>query len=224
MAKPVIDPPGSRHQVDGPVALLASNDDPAPLETFEAPADEAVPLRSSSDAERNEAWRTLYDAQFDRVYRLVARFGVPSAEVEDVTQQVFMVAYRRIAEVGAIGNVGGWLRGITTRVIADHHRWRRVRRVKAFMVDALYGDDATVRSTPASDAESAQVQEQVGAVLRQLSPKLRAVLVLCDIEELELAEVAENLAIPVNTVRSRRRLARESFQRLWQAQQGESHE
>jgi RNA polymerase sigma-70 factor (ECF subfamily) len=220
VAKPVIDRSGSGHREDGPVALLADTD---PLEALDAP-DESVPFRSSSDAERNGAWRTLYEAQFDRVYRLVARFGVPSAEVEDVTQQVFLVAYRRIGEVGAIGNVVGWLRGITSKVVADHHRWRKVRVVKAFMVDALYGDDAAARPTPANDAESAQVQEQVGAVLRQLSPKLRAVLVLCDIEDLELAEVAESLAIPVNTVRSRRRLARESFQRLWRSQQGERDE
>lgn len=181
------------------------------------PADERVKGLVSDDRDvREQAWRALYDDQFDRVHRLASRFGVPPGEVEDVVQQVFLVAFRRIAEVGEIGSVTGWLRGIAVKVISDRHRWRRVRRVKQWIVDGIYRETGPGPTTPLRDAEQAEEQERIGTVLRRMRPKLRAVLVLCDIDECSLAEAAETLQIPVNTVRSRRRLARESFRKLWE--------
>jgi RNA polymerase sigma-70 factor, ECF subfamily len=209
---PVIDRAVTRHMSDRSSSVLSHPDDVAL---------EAGPLRSVSTSTRDQAWRVLYDQQFDRVYRLVCRFGVPLAEAEDVAQQVFVVAHRRLSEISDIENVGGWLRGIAVKLISEHHRWRRVRHVRRWIVQSLYGDDRDDRPTPTASLESAEVRARVAAVLRDLSPKLRAVLVLCDIEELDLAEVAATLAIPINTVRSRRRLARASFQRLWQGQPGD---
>lgn len=177
-------------------------------------------LRSASPEERDLAWRALYDAEFARVYRLASRFGVAAAEVEDVAQQVFVIAHRRIADMEQVSNLRGWLRGIAVKVIADHHRWRRVRRIKAWLVEALYSEVDAARSSPGRDAEQAELRERIGEVLRALSPKLRSVLVLADIEECSLAEVAEAVGVPVNTVRSRRRLAREAFQREWERRAG----
>jgi RNA polymerase sigma-70 factor, ECF subfamily len=202
----------SRHQVDEVRRTLSP---PAGV----PPADR---LRSASTEERDHAWRALYDAEFSRVYRLACRFGVPAAEVEDVTQQVFVVAHRRIAEMEEVSNLRAWLRGIAVKVVADHHRWRRVRRIKAWLVEALYLEADAGRTTPAREAEQAELRERIAEVLRTLSPKLRSVLVLADIEECSLAEVAEAVGAPVNTVRSRRRLAREAFQREWERLTGAS--
>lgn len=177
-------------------------------------------LRSASRDERDLAWRALYDAEFSRVYRLACRFGVPGPEVEDVAQQVFVVAHRRLAEMEQVSNLRAWLRGITVKVIADHHRWRRVRRIKGWLVEAIYTEADAGQASPAREVEQAEMREQIADVLRTLSPKLRSVLVLADIEECSLAEVAEAVGAPVNTVRSRRRLAREAFQREWERRAG----
>lgn len=176
-------------------------------------------LRSTHAGEADRAWRALYDEQFARVYRLVARFGVASADVEDVTQQVFLVAYRRLREVDDVRCVPGWLRGIAARVTSEYHRWWRVRRVKAWLVEVTESG-RTPAVTPERATEAAQLQQRVTAVLQRMSPKLRAVLVLCDIEECELGEAAEALGVPSNTVRSRRRLARLAFQELWEQREG----
>ena len=178
--------------------------------------DPTAALRSRSEGECNQAWRQLYDEQFTRMYRLVCRFGVAAADAEDVVQQVFVIAHRRIREVDQVHSIPGWLRGITVRVVSDYHRWWRVRRVKQWILDTAAGTAAPATPAPDRAAEQAQTQERVGAVLQRMTPKLRAVLVLCDIEECSVIEAAEALAVPVNTVRSRRRLARESFQGLWQ--------
>ena len=209
----LIAPAALGHEVvEETLGSLSRSEDRAAL-----PADGRMgDLVSGARDVREQAWRSLYDDQFARVHRLASRFGAPPAEVEDVVQQVFLVAYRRIGEVGEVANVPGWLRGIAVKVIAEHHRWRRVRRVKEWVVNGIYGDGAAHPITPVQGAEEAEAQQRFSAVLRRMRPKLRAVLVLCDIEECSLGEVAETLQIPLNTVRSRRRLARESFRKMWQ--------
>jgi RNA polymerase sigma-70 factor (ECF subfamily) len=179
-------------------------------------ADVAVSaLRSASTRDREEAWRALYDDHFERLHRLVYRFGVPEADVEDVTQRAFLVAHRRMTEVDRVDNVGAWLRGIAVRVVSDYHRWRRVRWVKRWLLHST-ADAATPRPvSPEREAASSELQRRVGAVVAELSPKLREVLVLVEIEELTVDEAAAVLQLPVNTVRSRRRLARAAFARLW---------
>jgi RNA polymerase sigma-70 factor (ECF subfamily) len=171
-------------------------------------------LRSRSVGDRDAAWRALYDEHFAQVYRLICRFGVPFADVEDVAQRVFVVAYRRAQEIEDVRNVGAWLRAIVVRVVAEHRRWLRVRRVKDWLLRASLEAERPPQPTPERDAAARQAQRIVAGVLAQMSPKLRDVLVLLDLEQLELREVAETLGIPANTVRSRRRLAREQFQRI----------
>lgn len=171
-------------------------------------------LRSESVAERNRAWRQLYDEQFEGVYRFVCRCGVPDADAEDVTQRVFLVVHRRLDDAIEIENVGGWVRGIALKVVAEHHRWRRVRRVKAWFVQEAATPEAP-DAGPENATESEEARQRVAEVLARMSSKLRDVLVLVDLEGLGLNEAAEALGIPVNTVRSRRRLAQEDFRRRW---------
>jgi RNA polymerase sigma-70 factor, ECF subfamily len=179
---------------------------------------EVADLRSLDLSDREGAWRELYAQHFDSIYRLVCRFGVPMTDVEDITQSVFVRAHKRVQEVADVRDVGAWLRGIAVRAVAEHLRWRRVRRVKQWLVRESIEQQAS--RTPEADAQRAQAEQLVGEVLAEMSTKLRNVLVLLEIEECSLAEAACILGIPQNTVRSRRRLAREQFQRLWTARTG----
>ena len=177
-------------------------------------------LRTQTEETREEAWRSFYTDYFDYLYRLVTRYGVQNGEIEDLCQQVFIIAHRKIIAGEEIEFPKAWLRSIAVRVVSDRRRWRKVRQVKQWLLESNSKEQRPVPSTPEEDASATQLQDQIGATLRKLSPKLRDVLVLCDIEECSLSEAAESLQIPVNTVRSRRRLARESFQKYWIAQEG----
>jgi RNA polymerase sigma-70 factor (ECF subfamily) len=172
-------------------------------------------LRSEHASVRDEAWRVLYDEHFDAIYRLVCRFGVPLAEVEDLTQMVFERAHRRMADVDEVRHVGVWLRGIAVRVVAEHRRWQRVRRLRQWLLESTTEAALRREPTPEQMTAAAHTQRRVGAVLDQMSRKLREVLVLVEIDECSPEEAAAVLGIPTNTVRSRRRLAREQFRKLW---------
>jgi RNA polymerase sigma-70 factor (ECF subfamily) len=177
-------------------------------------------LTSGDPRQREKAWRALVDAHYPRIYRLVCRFGVEPAEVEDIVQRALVVAFRRIHEVDDVRDPAAWLRGIAVRVVAQHRRWRGVRAAKRWILRDLPAAGVAPVITPEQSTASAEEMEAVRAVLARLSPKLRDVLVLCDIEELAPQEAAEALDIPVNTVRSRRRLAKEKFLALWEKEHG----
>ncbi len=187
------------------------------------PADDAAlvaGLRGAAD-QREVTWRALYQAEFDRVYRLVCRLGAEPAEVEDLVQRAFLIAYQRLDQVGEIRSPIGWLRGIAVRVVAQHRRWRRVREAKRWLLRDLRVAAPPPVIAPDAGANAAREIDHCRAVLVRLNPKLRDVLVLCDIEDCTPKEVAEILGIPVNTVRSRRRLARDRFAAIWRKEYGE---
>lgn len=170
--------------------------------------------------DREVVWATLYQRHFDDVYRLVRRAGVSAGDAEDVTQRVFLRVHELLAHTPEVLHPLAWLRAITVRVAAEHHRFWRLRRMKQWVLDHAA---AMARvTTPAEHADARQVHDQVAEVIAQLRPKLRDVLVLADLEELAPSEVATILGIPVNTVRSRRNLARAQFTRLWTRRHGGS--
>jgi RNA polymerase sigma-70 factor, ECF subfamily len=181
--------------------------------------DPAVPaLRAASGDAREQAWRELYSANFTRIYRLAGRFGVRTDDIEDVTQRIFLTAHTRLRETDEVRDVNAWLRGIAVKVVSEYHRWRRVRALKRWLVRSTADVERESKAPDAPDgaAHLRRQQARVAEVLARMSEKLRAVLVLLELEENRPSEVAETLQIPVNTVRSRHRLAREQFAEIWE--------
>jgi RNA polymerase sigma-70 factor (ECF subfamily) len=178
-------------------------------------------LQSDNVSERNRAWRALYDANFSNVYRLICRNGVMPAEAEDLCQKVFCIAHRKLPDTRQLHNLSGWLYGIALRVVSEHFRWHRVRRAKAWLLPDAPGTAPNEFASPEQLAGRDSLQVKINIILSGMSAKLRDVLVLLDVEDLRPQEAAEILGIPVNTVRSRRRLAQEEFRRRWQQVVGE---
>ncbi len=180
----------------------------------QTPAPQLVLLQSEDLGTRDAAWRELCDEHYTRLYRLVCRFGVEAGEVEDTVQRALVVAFERFSEVENVRDPGAWLRGITVRIALRHLRWRRVRETKRWLLR-----DSPITAPPVlSPEQTTSAAEEIVLVrktLNQLSPKLRNVLVLCDIEEMKPSEAASHLGLSVETIRSRRRLAKQKFSRLW---------
>lgn len=176
------------------------------------------PLTAEGDA-REAAWRRLYDAYFEDMRRLLAQGGADLRDLDDLTQKVFVVAYERMGDLTHLSQPGGWLRGIALRVLSSHRRWRRVRRVKHWLVD-LRARERDAPPTPEEDVLQAAESERVRSTLDRLKASHREVLLLCDLQGASPAEAAEVLGVPTNTVRSRRRAAREAFARHWRRDDG----
>jgi RNA polymerase sigma-70 factor (ECF subfamily) len=173
-------------------------------------------LRDPADAGSPTDFRRVYIQYFDRVFGMIVHYGIGQCEAEDLAQQVFVVAHQRMAEAGRLESPEAWLHAITVRVVHQHYRWRKVRRVHAWLVERTWAARSTDERTPERSAADSEALGRVQWVLGRMTAKLRDALVLVEIEELCPREAAQALGIPVNTVRSRRALARAEFRRLWQ--------
>ncbi|WP_437756762.1 RNA polymerase sigma factor [Sorangium sp. So ce321] len=157
-------------------------------------------------------FRALYDAHFNFVWCSLRRLGVREADVLDLAQKVFLTAHIKLAEFEGRSLITTWLFGICQRVASDYRRSARFRRevtTDAAEMD-LYG--ATSEDL-ARSAESRQRAQAAEAILNKLPEPQRLVFVLFELEEMSGQDIADLLGISVGTVRSRLRLARETFSR-----------
>ena len=142
------------------------------------------------------------------VYRLLRHLGVPTADLDDACQQVFLVLARKHSSINA-GSERAFLASVSARIAS---RWRRThRRRHELGSDELTNQQCTREPSPEQRLELVEAQRLLLQVLDTLPDTLREVFVLFEIEELTMRDISEVLAIPQGTVASRLRLARSQF-------------
>lgn len=147
------------------------------------------------------SFEALYDAHVDDVWRAVRRLGLDGATVDDVVQETFVTAWRSLDSFAGRSQLKTWLIGIAF----NHARHAlRARRPVEALDEAL----ATSRQGPDEDATRQQRRDQLLVMLRALPDEQREVFVMMDLEGFTAPQVAQLMAVPVNTVYSRLRLAR----------------
>jgi RNA polymerase sigma-70 factor, ECF subfamily len=151
----------------------------------------------------------IYQQYFDFVWRSARRLGVSESAVDDVVQDVFLVVHRRLRDFEGRSSMKTWVFGITLRVVSDHRRTiRRKGGLSPLPDDEVLGDRG---EGPVAVLEKRQAARVLHALLEELDDEKRTVFVLAELEELGAKEIAEMVSIPVNTVYSRLRAAREAF-------------
>jgi RNA polymerase sigma-70 factor (ECF subfamily) len=144
---------------------------------------------------------------FDFIWRLLRRFGVPESGADDAAQQVFLTATKRLSQI-APGSEQSFLFGVALRVAADDRK-KRQRLREAVMVDEA--NHVAEGPPPDELVEQRRARELMDRVLESMPIALRSVLVLYEMEEMTMAEIAVMLGIPPGSVASRLRRAREHF-------------
>lgn len=171
-----------------------------------APDEAAAAASPAAAAPRN--LRALFDAYHPSIWRLLRRLGVPLAQLDDALQEVFWVAARKLEHIEA-GKEHAFLYGVARRVAANELRQHAGNPPRGAVEDLeRLVDDAP---TPEEQLDQARARQLLDAVLDRLPLELRAVLVLFELEGLDVRSIAEIEDIPIGTVGSRLRRAREEF-------------
>lgn len=170
-----------------------------------------VPAEVSADAEAgNRRCADLAAAHYPFVWRVLRRMGVSDAQaaVDDAAQQVFLVALQKIDTI-EVGRERSFLFQTALRVAMSLRR-NVARRREVIDEEEC---DAVVDTAPRPDerAEERQRRAHLDAVLDTLPAELRAVFVLFELEGMGAPEISSLLELPVGTVASRLRRARELF-------------
>jgi RNA polymerase sigma-70 factor (ECF subfamily) len=141
------------------------------------------------------------------VWNTLRRLGVRTSDLEDLTQDVFLHAQRRLKEYDPARPVRPWLFGFAYRIASQHRRRAHHRR-------EIQGEPDAAEAPGARADELIEAREDRTLVLRALDAielERRAVFVLHEIDEVAMADIATTLGIPVNTAYSRLRVARNEF-------------
>jgi RNA polymerase sigma-70 factor (ECF subfamily) len=171
----------------------------------DAPAPAIEGPRSSA---AEPSLRRLFDAHYAPIWRLLRRLGVPAAQLDDAAQEVFWVAARKFVDIEP-GREQAFLYGVALRVASNDHRRRKsVPETADLDALALHSDD---RPSPEEELEHRQTRALLDIVLDRMPIELRTVFVLCELEELEVRDVAALEGVPIGTASSRLRRAREEF-------------
>lgn len=137
----------------------------------------------------------VYDREYPYVWKTLGRLGVPPRNLPDAVHDVFVVVYRRWAELDHSRSIRPWLFGVARKTAASMRRKDREIAVA----------DPEPRPVVAPDNGA---RELLWRALAELDEDRRLVVVLHDLEGRTGADIAHELGIPANTVHSRLRLAR----------------
>ena len=145
----------------------------------------------------------FYRAHFPFAWRVLRRLGARDDELPDLLQEVFLVAYRKLPEFEGRSRLTTWLFSICHNVF----RAARRRAKHRLASDAQSSEPVAPTASPREDYFSAR------ELLQRLPEQQRVVFVMFELEGMSGDEIAAELSIPVGTVRSRLRLARDNFRR-----------
>lgn len=165
-------------------------------------------LRSQSGDK--EAFDELLRSIQSPLYRYIFRLTGEQALAEDILQEVFIIIYRKIGWLDDPKLFRAWAYRIASRETFRHlkkeRKWREQVR-----------DEEILERVPATGDEpeyKPEVMEKFPALLAEVSPASRAVLILHYLEELPLSETAEILGIAAGTAKSRLAYGLETMRRL----------
>lgn len=152
----------------------------------------------------------LFRDHAEFVANFAVRLGVRRDEVDDVVQEVFLVAHRRGGFVPGPARPTTWLAEITLRVVSSGRRKLRRSR-EDHDEDAIAAAQARKGSSPGEQVEASEALGRVQQALDTLDEGKRAVFILFELEGESCESIAAGLGIPIGTVYSRLHKARKQF-------------
>ena len=158
-----------------------------------------------TDAQHFEAFLHNYQ---NLVFSTAMRLTANQSEAEDITQEVFLRAYERFADLQDSPTAGGWLKTVATNLSLNH--LTRYRSRWSFFSEIFRGPDNDtdeVMEFPAGDDTIANLtgadrREMVERALQSLPAPQRVPLVLHHFEELGYEEIAEKLGVSLGKVKT----------------------
>jgi len=158
-----------------------------------------------------QAFEQLVEKYKNKVYNYVYRMLNDPEEAEDITQEVFVRAFAAIKQFRGQASFQTWLYRITVNLCVDCHRRRERGPQVVRSLDApVEGEKGEVelevpdwKYNPEAHLLTKELNQQIHLALKQLSEKLRTVILLHDLQGLSYEEIAQIVGCPLGTVKSR---------------------
>lgn len=166
-----------------------------PVTTITPHAFDETPAPASRDA----AFRSLVEANQRAVYYLALDLTGQHHDAEDLSQEVFIKAYKALDAFRGEASAYSWLYRITVNTYLNRRRKKALRFRQLWDDFSLMG---TRDSAPGQEVEADIRRQHVNAALRKLSPRERTAFVLRHYQDLSVKEVAGLMDVAEGTVKS----------------------
>jgi RNA polymerase sigma-70 factor, ECF subfamily len=194
----------------------------AELSKWDSQSDEQV--FESFRRDDPDAYRELIERHHDDLLRFLTRMVGDRAAAEDIFQETFLQVHISAATFDTSRRFRPWLFTIAANKARDMLRKKNRRKtvelsapIRKSESGASFIDLLEVDVPPPDEAmDLGERDEQVQRALDQLGPTLREVLLLAYFQRMSYAQIAEDLGIPLGTVKSRMHSAVAAFARSWQ--------
>ena len=173
----------------------------------------------ASPSSVSDDYAALFRTHYTNVVRWLSVLGVPSATVDDVAQEVFIVAHRKFDQLRPDASASGWLMSIARNVASTHKRGARRAKAREQHVAPPQAEPS-----PEATAMRNQAAQLLQDFLDTLPEEQRLVFAMFELDGSSGSEIAETLGISRHTVHSRIRLIREKLARRLAQQQARSNE
>ena len=159
-----------------------------------------------------EAFETVYRRHAGRLYNLAMRMAGSPQEAEDLLQEVFLNAYRKMGSYRGEASLGTWLYRLGVNQCLDHRRSRQARQ--AGVTESLDADGVPEPAARGGAVLGTVSRMDLERAIGQLPGGCRAAFLLHDVEGFEHQEVAVILGIATGTSKSQVHKARLRLRRL----------
>jgi RNA polymerase sigma-70 factor, ECF subfamily len=150
------------------------------------------------------AWESIVRLHWRKVFNIAYKFVGKHDEAEDLTQDVFLKIFKSLNTFDRRANFQTWLISVSRNLCIDHYR--SVRKERETMNRDVDPSDLSPVSTTASPYAQIELRDRVTLLrlaLDKLAPTLRTAVMMRDIQEMTYQEIADALALPEGTVKSR---------------------
>ncbi len=156
------------------------------------------------------AFEEIYKATSSFVYNVALRITNNRNDADEVTQDVFVKAFKSLKDFGFRSSLKTWIYRITANTALNYCKKRSRSDQGKVEYDPIVHDASAVTDAR-RDFEESDTEHNVTELLGVLDPDQRACIVLREIEGLDYQSIADTLNININTVRSRLKRAREKL-------------
>jgi RNA polymerase sigma-70 factor (ECF subfamily) len=151
-----------------------------------------------------QAWNLIVQRYWRRVFNVAYKFVGRHDMAEDLTQDVFLKIFKALGTFDRRANFQTWLISVSRNLCIDHYRSvRKEREMVDRSVDSTEVSAASGEPDALVTLERGDRRARLHDALAQLPDTLRTAVTLRDIQELTYQEIADKLALPEGTVKSR---------------------
>lgn len=159
---------------------------------------------------QTDAFETLIRRHQKTIFNLVYRMLGDYDEAAEISQEVFLSAYRAIGNFRGEANFSTWLYRIALNHATTRRKSLNTRQQRSVPIENTE-PASDPHPGPAESMEKKEVRQRVQQALNRLEPDDAAVILLRDLQDVPYEEVARMLEIPIGTVKSRLHRARQAL-------------